>query len=237
MAGDDGHSSMLDASLERMRAENQKQVIHCVVCVSRLASGIGDKRDIGAHYERLFKACRQKYQGENPSGILLIYPQHSVHVIEAPWELISAVVSDLQNTDKDGGLLVSSRILVFVSNVKRFYSQWSYRVLNLPILSKGESYNTSDPIERTVASSLEMLYKLGTHLSKLPQHKLKATLDGLHEQVPQFLIQQDVLEYLVSCSSLSTPLEFIQRYCNPTEVALDGELVWPLPVRLFPYDD
>ena len=65
---------MLDASLERMRAENQvvhqqqtanfalpiiyiflfcivlliqKQVIHCIICVSRLAPGIGDKRDIG----------------------------------------------------------------------------------------------------------------------------------------------------------------------------------------------
>ena len=49
------------------------------------------------------------------------------------------------------GLLVSSRILVFVSNVKRLYSQWSYRVLNLPILSKGESYTTSNPVERTVS--------------------------------------------------------------------------------------
>eukprot|EP00731_Ephydatia_muelleri_P028476 Em0020g120a len=220
-----------------MRAENQKQVVHCMICVSRLASGIGDKRDIGAHYERLFKACRQKYQGENPSGILLIYPQHSVHVIEAPWELITAAIADLQNTDREGGLLVSSRILVFVSNVKRLYSQWSYRVLNLPILSKGESYTTSNPVERTVAASLEMLYKLGTHLARLPQHKLKATLDGLPDQVPQLLIQQDVLEYLVNCSSLSTPLEFTQLYSKPAQVALDSELVWPLPVRLFPYND
>ena len=35
--------------------------------------------------------------------------------------------------------------------MKRLYSQWSYRVLNLPILSKGESYTTSNPVERTVS--------------------------------------------------------------------------------------
>lgn len=73
----------------------QKQVVHCLVVVSRLSPSIADKRDIGVHYEKLFKACQQRYQGEGPTGLLLIYPQHCVHLIESPWEVITAVISDL----------------------------------------------------------------------------------------------------------------------------------------------
>ena len=73
----------------------------------------------------------------------------------------------------------------------------------------------------------------------------------------------DVIEYYVTCPDLSLPSEFIERYSSPPHVVLDSgqsthsnllghnhlvlrflllffldiELVWPLPVRLFPYDD
>ena len=73
----------------------QKQVVHCLVVVSRLSPSIADKRDIGVHYEKLFKACQQRYQGEGPTGLLLVYPQHCVHLIESPWEVVTEVVSDL----------------------------------------------------------------------------------------------------------------------------------------------
>lgn len=72
------------------------------------------------------------------------------------------------------GLLVSSRILVFASNVKRLYSQWSYRVLNFPMLSKGETYSTSDPIERTVSPTLctgHLFLKYIVHMVSVAVHK------------------------------------------------------------------
>lgn len=48
-------------------------------------------------------------------------------------------------------LLQESRLLNFSSGLEqRFYPQWSVRVLNLPSLAKGETYQTTDPIEQTV---------------------------------------------------------------------------------------
>ena len=68
------------------------------------------------------------------------------------------------------------------------------------------------------------------------------------------ILIQDLLEYFTKCEDLDSPAQFIARYCGPTQVVLDtgiihnlffsmgyfilsAELVWPLPNRLFPYDD
>lgn len=226
---------MLLDMLEAIRAESRKQVVHRVVYVSRLSPSLADKRDIGQHYERMFKACQTKYQGEGPTGLLLIYPQHCLHLIEAPWEVLVDVIRDL---DSNRELLQSSRLVTFSAHCRqRLYPQWAVRVLNLPALPKGELYQTQDPLESTVAESLSSLYKLGVYLSKLTQHQLKATMDSLISQVPQLLLQQDVLEYYLGCTELNSPAEFLRRYTTPTHIQLDRELVWPLAVRLFPYDD
>lgn len=69
--------------------------------VSRLSPSIADKRDIGLHYEKLFKSCQQRYQGEGPTGLLLVYPQHCIHLIESPWEVVCAVVNDLDSMQRE----------------------------------------------------------------------------------------------------------------------------------------
>ena len=81
--------------------------------VSRISSSVNDKRDIGghtththtrthtnslplppAHYEELFKLCHSQYQGEGPTGMLFIYPEHVVQMVECSWELIEVIVRD-----------------------------------------------------------------------------------------------------------------------------------------------
>lgn len=54
------------------------------------------------HYEKLFKACQSKYQGEGPTGILLVYPQHCVHLMEAPWEIVVDIVANLLAMNSEG---------------------------------------------------------------------------------------------------------------------------------------
>lgn len=62
----------------------------------------------------------------------------------------------------------------------------------------------------------------------------------------------DVMEYYLSCQALNTPGEFMKHYGPSTQVVLDSgknppysvaiihdslhsaELIWPLPIRLFP---
>lgn len=148
---------------------------------SRLSPDLVDKRDIqskikdhnyctlifSGHYEKIFKNCHLKYQGDGPTGILLIYPQHAIHCLEAPLELLNTVIADLEDIGKNKyplalhfliffslslrALLCDSRLLNFSTGLEqRFYPQWCARQLNLPSLAKGEVYQTNDPIEQTV---------------------------------------------------------------------------------------
>ncbi|XP_065898692.1 testis-expressed protein 47-like [Dysidea avara] len=229
-------SSMLDAIMETF-VDNKRQLLHCLVCVSRLSPSIGDKRTVGGHYEQLFRACSSQYQGEGPTGILLVYPQHCLHLVEAPSELLMDVVKDLEKQGKEKAMLVETKILIFATNIKmRFYGHWCHRVLNLPTLAKGDSYQTNNPVHETVVSNVENLYILGQRLGKMPQLEQKKTLDNLPEKLPELLLQQDVLEYFLAQSELMHPTEFIQLYGKLPQVTLDGETIWPVPVRLFPYD-
>lgn len=46
---------------------------------------------------------------------------------------------------------MDTRLLSLASNVTRLYSQWSHRVLPVAVLSKGETYETSEPVEQVVS--------------------------------------------------------------------------------------
>lgn len=54
------------------------------------------------HYEKVFKTCSGKYQGDGPTGILLVYPQYCVHLLEAPAEIVNAVIVDLKELESNG---------------------------------------------------------------------------------------------------------------------------------------
>jgi len=50
---------------------------------------------------------------------------------------------------------METKILIFATNIKmRFYSHWCHRVLNLPTLAKGDSFQTNNPIQDTVRCSV-----------------------------------------------------------------------------------
>ena len=50
----------------------------------------------------MFKSCSNKYQGDGPTGVLLVYPQHCVHLLEAPAEIINTIVIDLKELESKG---------------------------------------------------------------------------------------------------------------------------------------
>ncbi|XP_054762924.2 testis-expressed protein 47-like [Lytechinus pictus] len=241
MAGDRAESmyentrlNLLEVIEERNRALNKKSLLHRLVYVAKLTDSLPEKRVLGAHYEKQFKNWQNQYQGEGATGMLLVYPHHFVHLVESSSEMLMALIRDLRDLIQSNTLVEESKILVVSSNVPtRLFSQWSFRVLNLPE-SRLQEYETSEPIEKLAPECLALMLKLGSYLSKQPKITLKTVMDQLHEKVPDLLIPQDLIGYLLFTPDLCTPAEFLNKYDKPMDVVLDNELEWPLPTKNFP---
>ena len=67
--------------------------------------------------------------------------------------IVSAALRNISPSHR--GPLVDTRLLSLASNVTRLYSQWSHRVLPVAVLSKGETYETTEPVEQVVSGEKE----------------------------------------------------------------------------------
>nr|CAB3227183.1 uncharacterized protein C7orf62-like [Phallusia mammillata] len=217
---------------EKQRALNKKALLHRLVYISRVSANVLDKRELGTFYEELFKALQNKHQAEGVTGILLIYPGYVVHMVESSIDIIYGILKDLNEATSGGnGLLHDTKILTISHDVPtRLYQQWSYRVLN--ITSSREEYEGSEGVDELVVEVVTSLLKLGVYILKTPKLNVKNAMDTLHETVPELLIPQDQIGYLLKRTELDSPAEFLKTFDQPVDTVLQGELVWPIADNL-----
>ncbi|XP_071957533.1 testis-expressed protein 47-like [Antedon mediterranea] len=227
--------NLLEVIEDRNRALNKKSLLHRLVYVAKLSENLNDKNDLCVHYDKQLKYWQNHYQGDSATGLLLVYPNYFVHLVETCSEEIISIIRDLKElTEAEDSPISNSKILVISSNVSnRLFQQWSFRVLNLPA-SRLEEYETSEPIEKLVPECLTLILKLGAYLAKQPKITQRNIMDSLHEKVPDLLIPQDLIGYLLRSPELFTPQSYLEKYDQPFDIVLDNELVWPLPTKNFP---
>ncbi|XP_028395606.1 testis-expressed protein 47-like [Dendronephthya gigantea] len=227
--------SLFDINMEKARAMNKKHLIHRVIFVAKIRPAVSERREIGGHYERLFKHLHSQIQGETFTGLLLIYPSHIVHIVETSTNILQEVIKSLENTENNkDGLVHQIKILVYSHDIPtRLFTQWSFRVLSIPT-TRMESYDASQPCETVVSEAIVLMLKLGQYLAKIPKVNLKAAMDQLHEKVPDLLLPQDMIDFFCECNDLCSPKQYLDHYGKPFEIVLDGELVWPIPSYLLP---
>ncbi|XP_074647303.1 testis-expressed protein 47-like isoform X2 [Tubulanus polymorphus] len=235
----DSRTSLLDIVEDKIRAQNKKNLVHRTVILSKLQQDVQEKDEISGYYDRLFKNALNSLQGEPVSGLLLIYPEYCLHIVESSSDMLVLLFKDLlENERKKTGFMEKSRILVISHDIPtRSYSGWNSRVLDIQSQNIA-LYEPSDSTDKLIVDVLNQLLKLGNFLSKTPKLNFKNTLDTLREKVPEFIPQQLVVGYLAETDDqCMTNLDDITKiYSNPFDFTMQGELVWPLPVRLFPYN-
>jgi len=57
-------------------------------------------------------------------------------------------------------------------------------------------------------------------------------MESLHETVPDLLIPQDLIGFLLKRPELDSPAAFLKTFNRPVDAVLDGELVWPVADNL-----
>uniref|UniRef100_H2YYH2 BLUF domain-containing protein n=1 Tax=Ciona savignyi TaxID=51511 RepID=H2YYH2_CIOSA len=213
---------------EKQRALNKKALLHRLVYIAKLSPHLLDKRDLGTYYEELFKELQTKHQAEGVSGILLIYPGYAVHFIESSSDAIYSILRDIHRMVSEGNTLFTDPKILTMSHdaPTRLYQAWSYRILN--ITSGREEYEGKEGVDELVVEAVSSLLKLGMFILKSPKLNVSSAMDTLHETVPELLIPQDQLAFLVKRPELESPTSYLKLFDHPVDMALDNELVWPL---------
>uniref|UniRef100_A0A8C9S5N2 Uncharacterized protein n=1 Tax=Scleropages formosus TaxID=113540 RepID=A0A8C9S5N2_SCLFO len=122
-----------------------------------------------AHFESLNQRVQRSHQGEEITGLLLLYPSHMVHIVEVTVSSVYKVNSKKKGhmnkiATKFFKILSYARILVVSHDIpRRLFQQWTFKVLAPPARSPAGG-TEHEPTEKLVADTLTQLMKLGSRL-------------------------------------------------------------------------
>ncbi|KAF7249167.1 Testis-expressed protein 47 [Varanus komodoensis] len=223
-------TNFLDQLLhEKVRngSEETKSLLHRLIFLAKISPDLADKRDLAAYWEQLFTSLPScGYQGEGVTGLLLLYPTYVVHILEASSDVLYSILRDLRDVEQQQRVLIlDAKILIMSHNLPiRLFQQWNYKVLNMPGTQLGYDMPHEEPAEAIVCECLAVLLKLGMHLQKYPKSP-KNLPDTILEKVPELIVPQGTICYLLECQELLSPAEYLHLFDSPVDISTDSGTV------------
>ncbi|XDV43943.1 hypothetical protein PO909_012323 [Leuciscus waleckii] len=228
-------SSLFGLLLEKHRAVRKKFLLHRIITVGRLSRGLTDRTDVATHFERLKVRIQRSRPGEEVTGVLLLYPEHTLIVIECSTEALLCVLQDLRHMEEDlhSGLILTPRILLVTHDLhSRLFQQWNYTLVNE---SESDGRRTIDSEDQTLVSeTLSRVLRLGRLLLNAAEHMKGSTVipDEVLQDVSDVIPPQAAVCRLVQMEALLSPARYMNTYHSPLHQPLDSESVWPAAEHL-----
>ncbi|XP_067286466.1 testis-expressed protein 47 [Pseudorasbora parva] len=213
------------------RPDNQlKFLLHRLVAVGRLSCGLADRTTVGVHYERLNASVQRSRPGEELTGVLLLYPEHTLLVIECSTEALLTVLQDLRLMGENlhSGLIQEPRILLVSHDLQqRLFQKWSFKLL---AESEGRTIVSEDQSsEQLLSQTLHQVRRLGQHLLSTAGQMTGSTVipDEVLKDAADVIPPQAAVCRLVQMEVLLSPARYLSTYHTPLHQQLDSESVWP----------
>eukprot|EP00794_Sanderia_malayensis_P009212 gene9212-10186_t len=102
--------SLLDIVYERAKGLNKKAIIHRFIFIGKFNSDHSDRSRFADHYDKFFKSYNSQTQVEAVTGLLLIYPQNFLHIVEATSSVMTNTIRDLDTKQNRGNMIIYSKI-------------------------------------------------------------------------------------------------------------------------------
>ncbi|XP_020843113.1 testis-expressed protein 47 [Phascolarctos cinereus] len=217
---------------EKRRLQFKKFLLHRIFLVAKISAN-ADKKKIAEYYEQVYQNILKLHVGENVTGIILIYPTTTLHVIESSSGMLYQILQDYVSHEEDepSFLLQDLKILVVSHNIPtRLFMQWYTSMITVPVMYL-EDITQSQSKDEVVSECLTLL-KLGMYLLRNVKVGTKGPGDTLHNLVPELIPSEEIIKYLCRAEGFLAPAEFLRMYNKPIHVTLDAEVVWPAPTPL-----
>ncbi|XP_025029094.1 testis-expressed protein 47-like [Python bivittatus] len=216
-----------------------KYLLHRLFFVAMLREEASEGEITGYH-EQLFQKISRFHLGEPASGVLLIYSQSILHILEASSGTLYHILKNLALFEKQGttahrwfmvlkqlktkpkklALLQDIKILVISHNIPtRLFTQWYATKVEVPVTL--EDVTQSQTTEEVITECLTLILKLGVYLATLKVGS-KGLGECLHTAVPELLIPAETIRYLCRTQECLSPTEFLKVFDNPLQPNMDS---------------
>uniref|UniRef100_A0A8C6XT81 Testis expressed 47 n=1 Tax=Naja naja TaxID=35670 RepID=A0A8C6XT81_NAJNA len=166
--------------------------------------------------EPLFQKISRSHLGEAASGILLIYSQSILHILEASSGTLYHILMDLALFEHQGAIMVMSHNIP-----TRLFSQWNATKLEVPVTL--EDVTQSQTTEEVITECLTLILKMGVYLATLKVRMGNKDLgECLHTTMPELLIPAETIQYLCRSQECLSPEEFLKMYNKPLQPQMDS---------------
>ncbi|XP_043255333.1 testis-expressed protein 47-like [Colletes gigas] len=218
--------SMLDVVRKNLRVAGRVTYITRIVYIGEY---VGSHSDLEKVMEYVINDLKADCVNVLISGLLLVYPQCYIHVLEASEDIIYKHLKALDDNHRDSFKLENAIFLPSYHHVhQRFFSEWSY-VYTIPptLIDKLESYELSE-IRTQVSNCLRKVYTLCDNIAKTVRDfavPMKDVVRNISDEVSRLFPESTVLQYLLNAHSpvLLTAKEFLKIHSTVPFVNLYQE--------------
>ncbi|XP_065128241.1 testis-expressed protein 47 [Paramisgurnus dabryanus] len=216
---DDRVSLFTRRLMENHTSVRKKFLLHRLYVVGCLPSGLTDRRTVVAHYERFIFSQQRLRPGEGLTGLLLIYPEHALHIIECSTEVLLSVIQDLAHS----AVILKSRVVLVSHDISsRLFQQWSFTLF--------KEFDSRVTINSEEQNSEELLIQTLHQLLQLASHLLNTGDDiteckEISEEVlkeSQLIPPLSAVRHLIQMEVLLSPVQYLNIYHSPLHHQLDS---------------
>uniref|UniRef100_A0A7R9YNY5 Uncharacterized protein n=3 Tax=Diacronema lutheri TaxID=2081491 RepID=A0A7R9YNY5_DIALT len=171
---------------------------------------------------------------EGVTGLLLLYPAHFMHVIEAELSQLSDFAQQLVPLAAAGEMALEVRVLASTDDIPaRLFPAWLSSTVGQHSGGslRGEGV-VHVPMPARIADAYTGVLKLGRALGSAKKADRDAMLNDLRIRHAAALPTQEVLAEVSQADDALAVDEFVDIFCRPIDIKLDREVVWPIETEI-----
>ena len=228
-AYDEPRQSLLDLVQQRMAEIGKTVMISRLVYVARPVDLHSNTKEITDFHEILIDEAVGD-SSEKCTGLLLCYPNVSLHVIEAPHAILIALLHCLGERAAGLDVIDAVKILSFTDDVPfRAFKDWHTAFIG----GTEEVHDSYEPAEKDtvvpLASEVNLTFlKVARRMSDMAPAAVDAALQSPALAFPE-LPSIKTLQSLLLATGVPSSKEFLEIFDATLDVNLDSERVWPVP--------
>ncbi|KAJ1630721.1 hypothetical protein T492DRAFT_1001391 [Pavlovales sp. CCMP2436] len=170
---------------------------------------------------------------EEVTGLLLLYPSHFLHVVEAELTQLTEFARALVPLTEKEDLTMEVRVLACTDDIpSRMFTGWQSSIVGQHSASAAPSEGVIHvPLPTRIADTYISLLKLGRALAHAKGPEREGMLADLRTRHAETLPTQNLLSEVAQAEDALKVAEFVHIFTKPIDIKLNRE-VWPVETEL-----